>query len=249
MTQPEVQYLIDKTGITLPLIGLYDTPDKSLFDELHKSDTCIFANYKKWGKGGFTLVTREQYGCPGAGTWLCNVKTKSREDYIKFLVDDEGLKANHELMGKWLDYVQPYRQQHDYLVIGPLNKKAYEYLKTVTFFVNPDQLSMLMIGAQLFSAPHDPEPVLAPFGSGCMQLISLFNDLEAPQAIVGATDMAMRKYIPYDILAFTVTKPLFNQLSSIGKGSYLGKRFIKDLKKSRKLSKLPSGRYPRKRID
>ncbi|MBN1387261.1 MAG: DUF169 domain-containing protein [Bacteroidales bacterium] len=243
MTQPEPQYLIKKTGITLPLVGFYDTPDKSTFDPLLRSNTCVFANYKQWKNGKYTLITKEQYGCPGAGTWLCNVKTKSREDYIKFLADDEGLKANHELMGKWLDYVQPYKQQHDFLVIGPLNKKAYEYLKTVTFFVNPDQLSMLMIGAQLFSSPGDPQPVLAPFGSGCMQLISLFNDLDIPQAIIGATDMAMRKYIPHDILAFTVTKPLFNQLSGIGKGSYLGKRFIKELKKSRRLSRLSSKTY------
>jgi len=225
------------------LIGFYDTPDKSLFDPLYSSNACVFANYKQWGKGRYTLITKEQYGCPGAGSWLCNVKTKSREDYIKFLVDDEGLKDNHELMGKWLDHVKPYKQQNEFLVIGPLNKQAYKYLKTVTFFVNPDQLSMLMIGAQLFSSPEDPQPVLAPFGSGCMQLISLFDDLNIPQAIIGATDMAMRKYIPPDILALTVTKPMFNQLSTIGKTSYLEKRFIKELKKSRRLSKLSAKQY------
>ncbi len=233
MIQPDHRYLIKKTGITFPLIGFYDTPDKSVFDPLLRSNTCLFANYKQWGKGKYTLITKEQYGCPGAGTWLCNVTTKSREDYIKFLADEEGLKASRELMGKWLDYVEPYKQQNEFLVIGPLNTKAYEYLKTVTFFVNPDQLSMLMIGAQLFSSPEDPQPVLAPFGSGCMQLISLFQDLNIPQAIVGATDMAMRKYIPPDILGFTVTKPMFNQLSTIGEKSYLSKRFIKELKKSR----------------
>ena len=237
MIQPEIQYLIKKTGITFPLIGFYDTPDQSVFDPLLKSNTCVFANFKHWEKGKYTLLTRNQYGCPGAGSWLCNIKTRSKESYIKFLADDEGLKANHELMRKWLDYVEPYKQQNDYLIIGPLKKQAYDYLKTVTFFVNPDQLSMLLIGAQLYSSPEDPEPVLAPFGSGCMQLISLFQDLNIPQAIIGATDMAMRKYIPMDIIAFTVTKPMFNQLGSLGKESYLEKRFIKDLKKSRRLYK------------
>ena len=90
-----------------------------------------------------------------------------------------------------------------------------------------------MIGAQLFSKPGDPEPVLAPFGSGCMQLISLFKDLGVPQAIIGATDMAMRKYLPTYILGLTVTKPMFEQLCSLGQDSYLDKRFINELKKSR----------------
>lgn len=236
MEQPELQYFLKKTGISVPLIGFYDTPDRSLFDPLLKSNSCVFANYKHWLKGSHTLLTKNQYGCPGAGTWLCNVKTRSKEEYVKFLTDDEGLKASHELMRKWLDFVEPYKQQHDFLIIGPLKKQAYEYLKTVTFFVNPDQLSMLMIGAQLFSSPEEPLPVIAPFGSGCMQLISLFDDLNVPQAIIGATDMAMRRYIPNDKLAFTVTKPLLNQLGSLGKESYLEKRFIKDLKKSRRIS-------------
>jgi hypothetical protein len=95
-------------------------------------------------------------------------------------------------------------------------------------------LSMLMIGAQLHSAPSDRPPVIAPFGSGCMQLVTLFEDLEVPQAIIGATDMAMRKHLPPEILAFTVTKPMFRLLCRIGSGSYLEKSFFKGLQAARK---------------
>ena len=94
-----------------------------------------------------------------------------------------------------------------------------------------------MLGAQLHSSPSDPPPVIAPFGSGCMQLVSLFRDLNIPQAIIGATDMAMRKYLPQDILAFTVTKPMFELLCNIDKNSYLEKSFIKGLKRARKIRK------------
>lgn len=78
------------------------------------------------------------------------------------------------------------------------------------------------------------EPVVAPFGSGCMQLVSHFKNLNIPQAIIGSTDMVMRKYVPQNMLAFTVTKPLFEQLCSLGEDSYLGKRFFRELQKARK---------------
>jgi hypothetical protein len=116
---------------------------------------------------------------------------------------------------------------------GPLRPEKYESLKTVTFFVNPDQLSMLIIGANYRSVPGDPPAVIAPFGSGCMELLPLFEDLVRPQAIIGATDIAMRQYLPPDILAFTVTVPMFEQLCSLDEKSFLFKPFLKNLKKSR----------------
>ena len=65
----------------------------------------------------------------------------------------------------------------------------------------------------------DPQPVITPFGSGCMQLVSLFRDLSVPQAIIGSTDMAMRKYIPPNILAFTIIISMLEKLYSTGKKS------------------------------
>jgi len=92
-----------------------------------------------------------------------------------------------------------------------------------------------MLGAQYNSAPGDPPAVIAPFGSGCMELVPLFEDLNIPQAMIGATDIAMRQSLPPDILAFTVTKPLFKQLCELDKGSFLYKPFWKNLRKARGL--------------
>ncbi len=41
------------------------------------------------------------------------------------------------------------------ILIGPLVDEQYQYLKSVTFFVNPDQLALMMLGAQYFHAPGD----------------------------------------------------------------------------------------------
>lgn len=232
--QPDYKYLVKKTGIEYPVIGFYDTPYLKPFEPYLDAKGCVFSYYKQFRKGKYLQLTREQCGCAGAGKWLCSLQTRTKEQYVKFLADDEGLKANHALMREWLEYEKPYRQEHENLVIGALQASEYKYLKTATFFVDPDQLSILMIGAQLHSSPTDPAPVISPFGSGCMLLISLFKDLSIPQAVIGATDMAMRKYLPPEILAFTVTKPMFELLCSIDKNSYLEKSFIKGLKDARK---------------
>jgi hypothetical protein len=179
-------------------------------------------------------LTEDNYGCGGCGTWLWNKQTRSREDYLDFLVNNEGLKESYELMNKWLDHSQRYEPEHEYLIFGQLKENHYKYLKTVTFFVNPDQLSVLLLGANYFNSPEDPPAVIAPFGAGCMEMLPLFEDLSIPQAIIGATDMAMRKYLPSNILAFTVTKPMFERLCSLDKKSFLFKPFIQDLIKARK---------------
>jgi len=237
MTQPDPAYLISRIGLTIPLIGFYDAPDTSPFEPLIKPEpgkrACIFAFYRQWLQGKTLHITKEISGCRGAGHWVFNKVTWSREDFVKFLADDEGLKASHALMNKWLDYNQPYRQEYPNILIGPLREDQYTYLKTITFFVNPDQLSALMLGAQYNSAPSDPPPVIAPFGSGCMELVPLFQDFNIPQAIIGATDIAMRQYLPPNILALTVTKPMFKQLCALDEQSFLYKTFWGNLRKVR----------------
>jgi hypothetical protein len=122
-------------------------------------------------------------------------------------------------------------------LIGKLREDLWDYLKTITFVVNPDQLSALMTGAQYFAGPDDPTPVICPFGSGC-SLFVMFEDFDKPQAILGATDMAMRDRIgPCDNL-FTVTKSMFEQLCSLDEKSFLFKPFWQRLRESRGLPAL-----------
>lgn len=235
--QPDPTHLLEVIGPDILLIGFYDAPDPAPFSPLVRSTPgqrkCVFAFYQNWLNGETLHITRGNFGCGGAGRALCGVETRSRGDFVKFLVDDEGLKASHELMNQWLDYRRPYQQEYPNILIGPLHKDQYAYLKTVTFYVNPDQYSILTLGAQYRSAPGDPAPVIAPFGSGCIQLVGLFDALDIPQAVTGATDIAMRQYLPPDILAFTVTKPMFEQLCALDEQSFLHKPFWKRLRKAR----------------
>jgi hypothetical protein len=235
--QPDPTNLLEKIGLDTLLIGFYDAPDPSPFAPLVRPGPgkrqCVFACYNRWMDGATLHITKENYGCGGAGHWLCGIESRSREDFVAFLVDGEGLKSSHDLMNQWLGHSKPYEQEYPNILIGPLQEDQYEHLRSITFYVNPDQLSVLILGAQYNNAPGDPPPVIAPFGSGCSQLIPLFDDLDVPQAIIGATDIAMRQFLPPDILAFTVTKPLFEQLCALDERSFLYKPFWQRLRKAR----------------
>lgn len=233
---PNPNNLLKRIDLTTPLIGFYDAPEPDLFKPLitPKQGDCVFSFFKNWLNGQTLHITKKHYGCGGAGHWMWGIRTRSKKEFIKFLVDDEGLKASHELMEKWIDSTKPYQAIHPHLFVGPIKEDLWPHTRTITFYVNPDQLSTLMIGAQYRSSPGDPPPVIAPFGSGCSEL-QPFKNLSIPQAAIGATDIAMRQHLPPDILAFTVTKKMFQQLCELDERSFLYKPFLKNLRKTRGL--------------
>jgi hypothetical protein len=233
-TQPNPEVLKKRLGLRAPIVGFYDAPDPGLFKPLvePKIRDCVFCFYEDWKSSRTLHITRENYGCGGAGRWMWGIQTRSRKDFIKFLAEEEGLKASPKLMEKWIDSAKTYRATHAHLFIGPLREEAWAYARTVTFFVNPDQLSALVIGAQYHSSPEDPTPVVAPFGSGCSQF-QPFRDLQIAQASIGATDIAMRPHLPPDILSLTVTKSMFRRLCSLDERSFLFKPFLDRLREAR----------------
>lgn len=232
--QPNPDRLKRRLNLKLPIIGFYDAPEPALFEPLvcPQDRDCVFSFFPSWVEGKTLHLTRERYGCGGAGHWMWGIQVRSRKDFLKFLVDEEGLKASRRLMAKWIAGRTPYQAEHPHLFLGPLKKEAWPFAKTVTFFVNPDQLSALSIGAQYHSRPKDPPPVIAPFGSGCSELVP-FKNFDVPQASIGATDIAMRCHLPPDILAFTVSRTMFERLSSLDERSFLYKPFLHRLKLTR----------------
>ena len=235
--QPDPTSILETLAIGAPLIGLYDAPDPAPFAPLvePKPRECVFAAFPQWQAGRTLHITKEKHGCGGGQLLGDQVSDRSRDKLVKFLVDEEGLRASHELMELWLD-ARPHAQlRHAHVLIGPLRSDQYEYLRSVTFYVNADQLSVLCTGAVYYSKPDDPTPVIVPFGSGCAQLAGLFTDFDVSQAIVGATDQAMRKHLPPDLLAFSVTKPMFELLCrwAHDPASSLHNSFLKQLIRAR----------------
>jgi len=233
--QPNHERLKKRLDIETPLIGFYDAPDPAIFAPLisPQERQCVYSFYRCWLRGETLHLTKDRSGCGGAGHWMWGVQLRSRKEFLEFLADDEGLKASQALMGKWIDATKPYKAKHPHLFLGPIKEEAWPCAKSITFLVNPDQLSALAIGAQYYSAPEDPPPVIAPFGSGCSQFLP-FKDLSIAQASIGATDIAMRQHLPPDVLSFTVTRRMFKQLCELDERSFLYKPFLERLKQSRR---------------
>jgi len=246
IVKPDPTKLLEIADIKTPLVGFYDVPDLKPFEPFTQPTRCFFSSYADWLKGYSTSVTVGKSSCKGGGYWVGGVMpdwaVKSsgpdlspRESFAQGLNRREGFKSSDRLLCQWLENLPPYRIKNGHVVIGPLKQGYYDYLKTITFYVNPDQLSLLIHGAEYDNASITNNPIMTAFGSGCGQMAALLGDLDTdvPKAAVGATDMAMREHLPPDILAFTVNKPMYEQLCALDESSFLYKHFWKRLKKTR----------------
>ncbi len=229
--------LIEKLGLTTPLIGLYDLPAglevENSVSPPPNSRVCTFAFYRQWLKGTHLLLTDESFGCGGAAFALFQKETRPREAFLDFLVEEEGLMANRERMNEWIERPKCFTSAHERISIGPLRDTLSPWLRSVTLFVTPDQLGALVYGRAYFQRVGDtPAMIVAPFGSGCGQLIQCFSDLSRPEAVIGS-DLAMRKYLPQCLMAVSVTLPFFEELCDLGPASFLYKKFWAELKETR----------------
>jgi hypothetical protein len=230
--QPSCEALITIAELEYDPIGFYDVPLKEPFEPFCEPKHCLFENFEDWQDGYRTLLSPECFRCMGAGYWICGVQKTPRDKFVNFLQQTEGLKKTPEQMNQWLDNTRAYQIEHSYAIVGPLVNSHYKNLNTVTFFVNPDQLGLFILGANYDNASLPEDTVIAPFNAGCA-LITMFSSVDKPRAIIGATDIAMRQHLPPDILAFTVNKPMYEQLCNLNSDSFLHKAFWKNLQESR----------------
>lgn len=231
-TLRDASFLLDKLDIQHSPVGVYDAPVDSEFNPvvqiLPQKRTCIYAYFNAWMRGQTLKLTSSNFGCLGCGYWLFGKETRTRKALVDFLTDTEGLKCTKEVTEGWLSGSDTYAPKHKTLFVGPLKGAMENYLKSVTFFVNPDQLSALLIAANYCSSETQVPPVSIPFGSGCSQLLPLVVYTEMPHAVIGATDLSMRGYLPNNLLAFTVNKPMFEQLCHLGHQSFLDKPYFSE---------------------
>ena len=233
--RPDPSNLLEIAGIQTPAVGFYDVPDPKPFEPFCTPKRCIFACYEHWAKGESTCLSQGSCGCRGGSYWIGGAEFTTQESFAKGLNEREGFKSSNEFMQQWLENQQPYKIEHGYAVIGPLRDEQYDYLRTVSFFLNPDQLSLLLLGTEYHNASVITHPTFTAFGSGCGQLAAVLVNLDPdiPRAVIGATDIAMREHLPPDILALTVNKPMYEQLCALDESSFLYKHFWQRLRKAR----------------
>lgn len=243
--QQHIDRLIRALRLETPIIAIYDTTPTSEFEPMveAKGHACCFAYYPRWLNGETLVVQKNagsfqnpEKGCPGMQNafglgkgyppWMSHFLTDGKGAPM-----GEGLKATPELAQEFLDRAKPPKLSGDTLLIGPLKLTQWDNVKTVTFFADPDRFSALMTLASYWSS--DPDEIAAPFSSGCGLMWRELISFDRDRAIIGCTDIAMRKYLPPEILCLTVSPTRFQKMVNFPDEAFLNKEWWNTLMESR----------------
>jgi hypothetical protein len=233
VTTAAVDRLIARLRLITPLIGVYDAQPSAAFEPLveTKGTACCFAYYQRWLEGETLVLASGGAGCQGA--YRAFGLLKDYPAYMAHFLTDgvgapkgEGLKAKPEIAQGYLDRAKPPEVHAGSVLVGPLRLEQWDALRSVTFFVDPDRLGAVMTLAGYWSSDN---VVSAPFGSGCSFLWRTLTDEGQDRAVLGATDVAMRRYLPPNILTLSVTPARFAQMASFPDEAFLNRTWWNDL--------------------
>lgn len=177
-----------------------------------------FCRFLSSGNAGFPKgeAVAQQMAAAGAGAMA--------QDFLH----GERYAKTPEVTARFLEHLPIVDIPAKYVVMKPLSAVDFtrDNVRSITFFVDPDQLSALVVLAN-YDAGHN-QKVTIPFAAGC-QVVGIYtyqeNDREDPHAVVGLTDLSarkgVRKQLGKDVLSFSVPVALFRQMESNVEESFL----------------------------
>ncbi|NTU59382.1 MAG: DUF169 domain-containing protein [Chlorobiaceae bacterium] len=212
---------------------------------------CVIAFLKSASNGKTAAFSRTTFGCPGAGVGLgfgdCYVNFpggieqflstgnpefcqtgfgKAISKSMPDIEDGERYFKSPDIAGSFVKALPMTEIPTEYILFKPLDEvETTESPKVVVFLVNPDQLSALVVMANYDR--HTSDNVITPFASACQNVgIIPFREAtsDQPRAVLGLTDVTVRKMFPKEILSFAMPWKLFMEMESNVKGSFLEKR-------------------------
>lgn len=217
---------------------------------------CVAAMLSAAAKGRTVAFDRKTFGCSGGGVGLgfgnCYenfpggigeflstgnavfAKTDFGQKMMKVLPQiekGERYLKNPAIAEQMINSTPIWNIKEKYVVFQPLeNVPEYGKPQVVIFFANPDQLTALCVLANY--ARTSAENVIAPFGSGCQQigvLVYKEGEAEHPRAVIGLTDITVRKFFAKDILSFSVPYKMYLEMESNVNGSFLDSEEWQDI--------------------
>lgn len=220
------------------------SPVAVLFTNEKPEKTLEFAE-QKWGcvaamttaaaKGKTVIFSRKTFGCSGGGVGLGlgNFYNGIPGGFDKFLSTGAGdgyppgeaYKKTPAMAQSFVDNLPITDIPEQYVVFKPLAEvdENKEKPEVVVFYVNPDQLSALVV---LANYDRTESSVKIPFAAGCQSTCLLpWSEAseEKPSAIVGMLDISARPVIDADLLSFSMPLSLFKEMESNVPGSFLDK--------------------------
>lgn len=203
--------------------------------------------YEKW-PGGIDLF----YGFLSCGVendekareHVEKIKPFLREEMYDDLMRGERYIKTPELVKKFVELLPITDVPTEYVVFKPLKDvdPQKEEPKVIVFFVDPDQLSALVVLASY--AREDNESVIIPQAAGCQSIgIYPFREAESerPRAVVGMVDLSarlnIRKQIGADMMTFAMPYAMFEEMEESVEGSFLERPTWLDILKAREKEK------------
>lgn len=236
-TEESIGRLMTKLRLTTPLIAVYDAPPSEAFAPMGdpEPETCCFAFYDRWLAGETLVLRKGGVGCKGAYRALG--LEKGDPEMVAHLISDgvgaprgEGLRASPDIARAHVEAGTTPVPASESVLVGPLRVSQWDAVRSVTFLVDPDRLAAVMTLAGYWS-PDDV--VSAPFGSGCSFLWKSLGEGGEPRAVIGGTDVAMRRFLPTAILTLTVSPAHFARMLTFPERSFLSLEWWNDLMDTR----------------
>ena len=212
-----------------------------------KSAACGRATYGCWG-GGVGLGFGDQYQVfPGGHEGFCHflsygnarrgeagqqlgeqVKPYMRDEAFENFMHGEGYVKDPAGVQRSIQSLPITEIPKPYVVFQPLEAIGHDASppEAVIFFVDPDQLSALVVLANY--GRGDNENVIIPWAAGC-QTLGIYDYREAgrekPRGVVGLTDLsarlAVRRQLGDHLMTFTAPWKLFQEMEANVRGSFL----------------------------
>ncbi len=234
IVKPGLEKLSKRLPMNIPALGWYFTqkaPSDATFPKMKGPKGCMFLKIKKLFKGGNLCFSHENAGCYGASCYLGF--TSPSQHAGSFLSETEGFKKNIDFAQAFYREIKARKPKKNYLVIENINDMDDSRpIEVINLWVNPIQLSGLITLANYDSPANDN--VIFPFASGCQSLWTIpYKEKrnEFSKSVVGAIDPAIRRYVPCDVLSFSVSTERFLEMTENISGSFLEKPDWQNLKK------------------
>ncbi len=159
----------------------------------------------------------------------------ARKEFMDDFRHGEGYIKSPELVKKFVGLLPIVDIPAKYTVFKPLKEADLDAEEpvVVSFLVNPDQLSALIVLANYGRESNDN--VIVPFAAGC-HAIGIFPyrecNSENPKGVIGLVDISARnnmRQMGKDLMSFTVPFRMFNEMEGNVEGSFLQRESWKDL--------------------
>ncbi len=160
-------------------------------------------------------------GCSGASCYL-GFKTPSK-DAGRFLAERERFKKDAVLGKAFYENIGAHAAEAEFLIWTTIdNTDEHAAIEVVNLWVDAVNLAGLVTLSN-YDRPYN-DNVGIPFASGCQSIWTIpykEKHAEEPKGIVGCMDPAMRKYLPSDVVSFSVTAKRFIEMTENISGTFL----------------------------